>query len=163
MARSPGRQLGVGREEVRVRVLCPESPRGVVAGAQMPCGVSGPQGTSASMPCSGRLHPISVTLQRYLENDLVLRNYMIPAKVGAAGRGGGVVGGGVLLPALPDRQRRLGADCSPTQTVAMGLSGPSVFLELAGAVLGSSSPSVNEGRGPEHSGDDLWNAAGAWG
>lgn len=89
MARSPGRQLGVGREEVRVRVLCPESPWGVVAGAQMPRGVSGPQGTSASMPCSGRLHPISVTLQRYLENDLVLRNYMIPAKVGAAGRGGG--------------------------------------------------------------------------
>ncbi|XP_024413271.1 cholesterol side-chain cleavage enzyme, mitochondrial [Desmodus rotundus] len=27
-----------------------------------------------------RLHPISVTLQRYLANDLVLRDYMIPAK-----------------------------------------------------------------------------------
>ncbi|XP_032720929.1 cholesterol side-chain cleavage enzyme, mitochondrial isoform X1 [Lontra canadensis] len=35
---------------------------------------------SALNVSSGRIHPISVTLQRYLENDLVLRNYMIPAK-----------------------------------------------------------------------------------
>ncbi|XP_030173575.1 cholesterol side-chain cleavage enzyme, mitochondrial [Lynx canadensis] len=34
----------------------------------------------ASIKETLRLHPISVTLQRYLENDLVLRNYMIPAK-----------------------------------------------------------------------------------
>uniref|UniRef100_A0A8C6S1C4 Cholesterol side-chain cleavage enzyme, mitochondrial n=1 Tax=Nannospalax galili TaxID=1026970 RepID=A0A8C6S1C4_NANGA len=34
----------------------------------------------ASIKETLRLHPISVTLQRYLVNDLVLRNYMIPAK-----------------------------------------------------------------------------------
>ncbi|XP_029808300.1 cholesterol side-chain cleavage enzyme, mitochondrial [Suricata suricatta] len=34
----------------------------------------------ASIKETLRLHPISVTLQRYLENDLVLRNYLIPAK-----------------------------------------------------------------------------------
>lgn len=34
----------------------------------------------ASIKETLRLHPISVTLQRYLENDLVLRNYRIPAK-----------------------------------------------------------------------------------
>jgi hypothetical protein len=36
------------------------------------------------VPYSHRLHPISVTVQRYLVNDSVIRNYMIPAKVGAA-------------------------------------------------------------------------------
>lgn len=49
------------------------------------------------LPC--RLHPISVTVQRYLMNDLVIRGYIIPAKVGAARE----------LQALPVRQRRLGA------------------------------------------------------
>uniref|UniRef100_A0A5F4WKM8 Cholesterol side-chain cleavage enzyme, mitochondrial n=1 Tax=Callithrix jacchus TaxID=9483 RepID=A0A5F4WKM8_CALJA len=34
----------------------------------------------ASIKETLRLHPISVTLQRYLVNDLVLRDYMIPAK-----------------------------------------------------------------------------------
>nr|KAF6499678.1 cytochrome P450 family 11 subfamily A member 1 [Molossus molossus] len=34
----------------------------------------------ASIKETLRLHPISVTLQRYLANDLVLQNYMIPAK-----------------------------------------------------------------------------------
>ncbi|XP_016066070.1 PREDICTED: cholesterol side-chain cleavage enzyme, mitochondrial [Miniopterus natalensis] len=34
----------------------------------------------ASIKETLRLHPISVTLQRYLANDLVLRDYMIPAK-----------------------------------------------------------------------------------
>nr|XP_035936327.1 cholesterol side-chain cleavage enzyme, mitochondrial isoform X2 [Halichoerus grypus] len=34
----------------------------------------------ASIKETLRLHPISVTLQRYLVNDLILRNYMIPAK-----------------------------------------------------------------------------------
>ncbi|XP_011823933.1 cholesterol side-chain cleavage enzyme, mitochondrial isoform X2 [Macaca fascicularis] len=34
----------------------------------------------ASIKETLRLHPISVTLQRYLVNDLVLRGYMIPAK-----------------------------------------------------------------------------------
>ncbi|XP_006153441.1 cholesterol side-chain cleavage enzyme, mitochondrial [Tupaia chinensis] len=34
----------------------------------------------ASIKETLRLHPISVTLQRYLVNDLVLRNYVIPAK-----------------------------------------------------------------------------------
>ncbi|XP_032324829.1 cholesterol side-chain cleavage enzyme, mitochondrial isoform X3 [Camelus ferus] len=34
----------------------------------------------ASIKETLRLHPISVTLQRYLANDLVLRGYMIPAK-----------------------------------------------------------------------------------
>ncbi|XP_012496081.1 PREDICTED: cholesterol side-chain cleavage enzyme, mitochondrial isoform X2 [Propithecus coquereli] len=34
----------------------------------------------ASIKETLRLHPISVTLQRYLVNDLVLQNYLIPAK-----------------------------------------------------------------------------------
>ncbi|XP_004421860.1 PREDICTED: cholesterol side-chain cleavage enzyme, mitochondrial isoform X2 [Ceratotherium simum simum] len=34
----------------------------------------------ASIKETLRLHPISVTLQRYITNDLVLRDYMIPAK-----------------------------------------------------------------------------------
>ncbi|XP_022435719.1 cholesterol side-chain cleavage enzyme, mitochondrial isoform X2 [Delphinapterus leucas] len=34
----------------------------------------------ASIKETLRLHPISVTLQRYLANDMVLRDYMIPAK-----------------------------------------------------------------------------------
>lgn len=34
----------------------------------------------ASIKETLRLHPISVTLQRYIVNDLVLQNYMIPAK-----------------------------------------------------------------------------------
>ncbi|KAM8782102.1 cholesterol side-chain cleavage enzyme, mitochondrial [Rhynchonycteris naso] len=34
----------------------------------------------ASIKETLRLHPISVTLQRYLSNDLVLQDYMIPAK-----------------------------------------------------------------------------------
>ncbi|XP_062947924.1 cholesterol side-chain cleavage enzyme, mitochondrial [Cynocephalus volans] len=34
----------------------------------------------ASIKETLRLHPISVTLQRYLANDIVLQNYMIPAK-----------------------------------------------------------------------------------
>ncbi|KAG3262263.1 cholesterol side-chain cleavage enzyme, mitochondrial [Ictidomys tridecemlineatus] len=34
----------------------------------------------ASIKETLRLHPISVTVQRYLENDLVLRGYIIPAK-----------------------------------------------------------------------------------
>lgn len=62
------------------------------------------------MPSSDRLHPISVTLQRYLEKDLVLRDYMIPAKVSVAGG----------LQALSVKQR-LGADCSCIQMVAMEL------------------------------------------
>lgn len=41
-------------------------------------------------PISFRLHPISVTLQRYLVNDLVLRDYLIPAKVGTV-RGPGAL------------------------------------------------------------------------
>lgn len=56
------------------------------------------------MPSSDRLHPIAITLQRYLVNDLVLRDYMIPAKVSAAGG----------LQALSVEQR-LGADCSCIQ------------------------------------------------
>ncbi|XP_035883874.1 cholesterol side-chain cleavage enzyme, mitochondrial isoform X3 [Phyllostomus discolor] len=35
----------------------------------------------ASIKETLRLHPISVTLQRYLASDLVLRDYMIPAKI----------------------------------------------------------------------------------
>nr|KAF6483885.1 cytochrome P450 family 11 subfamily A member 1 [Rousettus aegyptiacus] len=34
----------------------------------------------ASIKETLRLHPIAITLQRYLVNDLVLRDYMIPAK-----------------------------------------------------------------------------------
>lgn len=65
------------------------------------------------MPSSGRLHPISVTLQRYLANDLVLQDYMIPAKVGTAG-----------LQDLPVRQE-VGADC-----IAYRWGLLPVFLEL---------------------------------
>ena len=85
---------------------------------------------------TGRLHPISVTLQRYLASDLVLRDYMIPAKVGAAGG----------LQALSVRQTRPGQIAVAYRWGRWGASVLPFFLELAGGVLGGSGPSLNEGQ-----------------
>lgn len=91
--------------------------------------MSRPQGISFSVCSSGRLHPISVTLQRYLNNELVLRDYLIPTKVGAAEGCG-----------LCQQMGRLGADCNQAQTVVMGLlSCPSSWSWPVGSSVEASS------------------------
>lgn len=91
--------------------------------------LSRPQGISFSVCSSGRLHPISVTLQRYLNNELVLRDYLIPTKVGAAEGCG-----------LCQQMGRLGADCNQAQTVVMGLlSCPSSWSWPVGSSVEASS------------------------
>lgn len=87
------------------------------------------------MLSTGRLHPISVTLQRYPESDLVLQDYLIPAKVGVARR---------LQALSSDRGGR--GRLQLHKIVARGASVLPFSLGLAGGVLGSSGPSVNEGQ-----------------
>lgn len=79
-------QLGMGEGGNKGRnPVSGNPPQGAVAGAETPCHAGCPGLRALALNVSsGRIHPISVTLQRYLENDLVLRNYMIPAKVRAA-------------------------------------------------------------------------------
>uniref|UniRef100_A0A7N5JRT0 Cholesterol side-chain cleavage enzyme, mitochondrial n=1 Tax=Ailuropoda melanoleuca TaxID=9646 RepID=A0A7N5JRT0_AILME len=103
----------------------------------------------ASIKETLRLHPISVTLQRYLENDLVLRNYMIPAKVGAAERGGG---GGVYCCQLCQTDRGAwGQTAVAHRQWRWGFLVPLSSWNWLVRSLAAAVQSVNEGQGPGHS------------